>query len=143
LVTDRARAQAGQTDLLPLPIVFSMADIKKRKLVIFLIGSTLLITFTFYGYQIVFTPNILVDRDDRVFFVKKGATFHAVQQDLYRGNFVNDPVSFSFLARWMDYDKSIKPGRAGAGGHYLQQRAAGERAGRKDYAQHLHYARRV
>ena len=88
-----------------------MADIKKSKLVIFLIGSTLLITFTFYGYQIVFTPNILVDRDDRVFFVKKGATFHTVQQDLYRANFVNDPVSFSFLARWMDYDKSIKPGR--------------------------------
>jgi len=88
-----------------------MAEIKKSKLVIFLIASTLLITFTFYGYQIVFTANILVDKEDRIFLVKKGATFKQVQEDLYRGNFVNDPVSFSFLARWMKYDKHVKPGR--------------------------------
>jgi UPF0755 protein len=88
-----------------------MAEIKKRKLVLFIIGSTLLITFTFYGYQIAFTANILVDRDDRILLVKKGATFQSVQKDLYDGNFVNDPVSFSFLARWMDYDKAVRPGR--------------------------------
>lgn len=88
-----------------------MADIKKGKLVFFIVSSTLLITFTFYGYQILFTPNILVDRDDRIFLVKKGDTFKSVQQDLYKGNFVNDAVSFSFLARWMDYDKNVRPGR--------------------------------
>lgn len=88
-----------------------MAEIKKRKLVLFIIGSTLLITFTFYGYQIAFTPNILVDRNDRILLIKKGTSFHSLQQDLYAGNFVNDPVSFSFLARWMKYDQSIKPGR--------------------------------
>lgn len=88
-----------------------MAEIKKGKLIFFIISSTLLITFTFYGYQIVFTPNILVDRDDRIFLVKKGDTFQSVQKDLYKGNFVNDAVSFSFLARWMDYDKSVRPGR--------------------------------
>lgn len=97
--------------MLFLQIILFMAEIKKRKLIFFIIGSTLLITFTFYAYQIVFTANILVDGDDRIFYVKKGATFPSVQRDLYDGKFVNDPVSFSFLARWMEYDKSVKPGR--------------------------------
>ncbi len=88
-----------------------MKEVPKKKLIAFLVGSTLLITFTFYGYQIFFTPNILVDLDDRLFIVKSGATFRQVQEDLGRGRFVNDMVSFSFLARLYDYDKSIKPGR--------------------------------
>jgi conserved hypothetical protein, YceG family len=88
-----------------------MADIKKGKLAFFLVFSTLLITFIFYGYQIVYTPNILVDRDSRIIIIKSGATFRQVQEDLGRGNFVNDMVSFSFLARLYNYDKEIVPGR--------------------------------
>lgn len=88
-----------------------MKEVPKKKLIIFLVGSTLLITFTFYAYQIFFTPNILVDRDDQLFVIKSGATFRQVQEDLGRGRFVNDMVSFSFLARLYDYDKAIKPGR--------------------------------
>jgi UPF0755 protein len=88
-----------------------MNEVPKKKLILFLVGSTLLITFTFYAYQIFYTPNILVDRNDRLFIVESGATYRQVQDNLARGNFVNDMVSFSFLARLYDYDKSIKPGR--------------------------------
>jgi len=88
-----------------------MKEVPKKKLIAFLVGSTLLITFTFYAYQIFFTPNILVDLEDRLFIIKPGANFRQVQEDLGRGRFVNDMVSFSFLARLYDYDKSIKPGR--------------------------------
>lgn len=88
-----------------------MKEVPKKKLILFLVGSTLLITFTFYAYQIFYTPNILVDRDDRLFIIESGATYRQVQENLARGNFVNDMVSFSFLARLYDYDKSIKPGR--------------------------------
>ncbi len=88
-----------------------MKEVPKKKLIIYLIGSTLLITFTFYAYQIFYTPNVLVDRDDRLFIINSGATFRKVQEDLGRGNFVNDMVSFSFLARLYKYDQAIKPGR--------------------------------
>jgi UPF0755 protein len=88
-----------------------MSEIPKKKLTFFLIASTLTITFIFYGYQIFFTPNILIDRDDRMFIIRSGATFRKVQEDLGRGNFVNDMVSFSFLARLYNYDKNIMPGR--------------------------------
>lgn len=88
-----------------------MAEVSKKKLTFFLIASTLLITFVFYTYQIVYTPNILVDRDDRTFIIRSGYTFRKVQEELGKGGFVNDMVSFSFLARLKDYDKHIMPGR--------------------------------
>lgn len=88
-----------------------MDEIPKKKLILFLVGSTLLITFTFYAYQIFYTANILVDREDKIFIIEPGATYRQVQENLGRGRFVNDMVSFSFLARLYDYDKSIKPGR--------------------------------
>ncbi len=88
-----------------------MPDVNKVKLALFLIGSTLLITFVFYGYQICYTPNILLERDDQPFVIRSGVTFRQVQEDLGNNNFVNDMVSFSFLARLSGYDKAIKPGR--------------------------------
>ncbi len=88
-----------------------MKEVPKKKLAFFLVGSTLLITFTFYGYQIVFTPNVLVDVADRVFVVSPGSSYRKVQEDLGRGRFVNDMVSFSFLARLYNYDQMVKPGR--------------------------------
>ncbi|MBY0433954.1 MAG: endolytic transglycosylase MltG [Cyclobacteriaceae bacterium] len=83
----------------------------KIKLVAFLVGSMLLITFTFYFYQIIYTPNVLVDRDDKLFVIKSGASYRKVLTDLGEQGFVNDMVSFGFLARLKNFDRSIFPGR--------------------------------
>lgn len=88
-----------------------MAQLQKVKLVGFLVGSMLLITFTFYFYQIVYTPNILVDRDDQLFVIKSGTTYRGVLESLGKQEIVNDMVSFSFLARLKGFDKKIRPGR--------------------------------
>lgn len=65
----------------------------------FLVGSTLLITFVFYFYQIVYTPNVLVDGADRLFVIKSGTTYREVLVDLDKQRIVSDMVSFGFLAR--------------------------------------------
>ncbi len=88
-----------------------MGEIKKYKLVLFLVGSILLISFTFYAYQIIYVSNILVERDDKVFIIKSGTTYRTILDELGKGYFVNDMVSFSFLARLSGYDKNIIPGR--------------------------------
>jgi UPF0755 protein len=82
-----------------------------KRLVIFLVISILGISFVFYGWQILYTPNILVDAEDRVLVVKPGDNFKSVQKVLHEGRYVQDLISFSFLARLMDYDENIKPGR--------------------------------
>ncbi|MBX2960961.1 MAG: endolytic transglycosylase MltG [Cyclobacteriaceae bacterium] len=81
------------------------------KLFAFILVSVLLISFTFYTYQICYTPNILVGKEDRYIFIPQDATFETVQKILYEGEYVQDLMSFSFLARLMDYDKLVKPGR--------------------------------
>ncbi len=85
--------------------------VSKTRLAVYIVASTLLITFTFYGYQICFTPNILVDKESRVFQIKKGATYRDVVTDLYDQGFLNDGISFGFLARLKDYDKKVHPGQ--------------------------------
>lgn len=88
-----------------------MAEVSKTKLAFFLVLSTLTITFIFYGYQMLYTANILVDKDDKVFIIHSGSTYRKVQEDLGAGGFVNEMVTFSFLARLSGYDKEIVPGR--------------------------------
>lgn len=82
-----------------------------KKLIAFLALSVLGISFTFYAYQVVFTPNILIGKDNRDLIIPRGATFKDLQKQLHEGRYVNDLISFSFLARLMNYDRSIKPGR--------------------------------
>ncbi|MDH5603878.1 MAG: endolytic transglycosylase MltG, partial [Cyclobacteriaceae bacterium] len=43
--------------------------------------------------------------------IPRDADFKEVQRLLYEEGYVNDLVSFSFLAKLMNYDKNIKPGR--------------------------------
>lgn len=82
-----------------------------KRLIFFLLFAVLGISFVFYGWQIVYTPNILVDKEDRVIIIPDSATFKTVQAQLHEGRYVEDLMSFSFLSRLMDYDKSVKPGR--------------------------------
>jgi UPF0755 protein len=82
-----------------------------KKLIFFLLFSMLLISFGFYAYQIVYTPNVLVGKEDRWIIIPNDATFKTVQDQLHQGDYVQDLVSFSFLAKLMDYDKKVKPGR--------------------------------
>ena len=82
-----------------------------KRLILFLFLSILGISFTYYAYQISYTPNVLVDKENRVFIVKEGSTFKDIQRDLHEGNFVRDLVSFSFIAKITGYDDQIKPGR--------------------------------
>ena len=75
-----------------------------------IIGSMLVSSFSFYFWQVVYTPNILIDKEDLVFNIPTGSDFKYVQNSLYDLGIVNDLVSFSFLSKLKRYDQSIKPG---------------------------------
>ena len=82
-----------------------------KKLIFFLLFSVLLISFGYYAYQIVYTPNILVGKQPRPLVIPKGAHFKDVQDLMHRGDYAQDLISFSFLSKLMDYDEQVKPGR--------------------------------
>ncbi len=70
----------------------------------------MLSSFAFYAYQIVYTPNILVDQDDQYLTIDEGTSFEALRRKLYDRRIINDAVSFSFLAKLKKYDQHVKPG---------------------------------
>ncbi len=70
----------------------------------------MLSSFAFYTYQILYTPNVLVEDDDRYFAIPKGTTFKQLQDKLAKERIVNDLVSFSFLAKLKDLDTNVKNG---------------------------------
>lgn len=70
----------------------------------------MLSSFAFYAYQIIYTPNILIEKDDQLFAIPKGSTFRQVRDRLYDEGFLNDVVSFSFLSRLKSYDTEVKAG---------------------------------
>lgn len=85
----------------------------KRKLIaiIIIVFGMMLTSGTFYFYQVVYVPNLLVDKEDTYLYLGKDATFKSLQDSLFNNNLVHDLVAFSFLAKLMDYDKLVKPGR--------------------------------
>lgn len=85
---------------------------KKKQLIaaILIVFSVMLSSFAFYTYQVLYTPNILIDQKDRMIAIENGATFKELQNQLYDERIVNDLVSFSFLARVKNFDREIKPG---------------------------------
>lgn len=85
---------------------------KKKILVVFLLLFTILLSsFGFYTYQVLFSPNILVEKEERIVLIPKDATFKDVQNMLYEKDIVQDLVSFSALAKIMNYHENVKYGR--------------------------------
>ena len=85
---------------------------KKKVFVVILVVSTVLLTtFSFYGYQVIRSPNILVDKADEILYIHEEANFDDVRRDLYDQDIIQDAVSFSFIARLMKYPESVKSGR--------------------------------
>lgn len=75
-----------------------------------IVFAVMLSSFAFYFYQILYTPNILVDQDDRMFAIAEGTTFDELRKQLYNERIINDALSFSFLAKLKKYDSNVKPG---------------------------------
>ncbi len=82
-----------------------------KGLIFFLVFSILLISFVYYGYQICFTPNVLVEKGSREIIIPQHATFKDVQKIMHEQRIVQDLLSFSFLSRLMSYDENVKAGR--------------------------------
>ena len=85
---------------------------KKPKLlaIVIIVFSTMLTSFAFYFFQVVYSPNILVQGEPRILTIPTGSTFKDVQNLVYDQKIVNELISFSFLSKLMSYDENVKPG---------------------------------
>ncbi|MEM9329280.1 MAG: endolytic transglycosylase MltG, partial [Bacteroidota bacterium] len=83
----------------------------KKLVTVFMIVFTVMASsFAFYFYQVLYTPNILVDGEEQYFAIPSGSSFKEVQELLVEQNVVGNLMAFSLLAKLKSYDESVKPG---------------------------------
>jgi polyhydroxyalkanoate synthesis regulator phasin len=65
----------------------------KRKILVgfILVFTVTLSSFSFYFWQVVSSPNILVDQENRYLYIPSNATFKDIQNILYNEKYVNSP----------------------------------------------------
>ncbi len=75
------------------------------------ISSVLMSSFGFYFYQVIYSPNFLIEKENKFLYIPTGASFEDVQRIIYDEHFVNEAISFGMLSKFMKYDKLVKPGK--------------------------------
>lgn len=79
-------------------------------MIVMVLFSVLLTTFSFYFYQMFKGANVLLDKPDQVITIKRGETFSELRARLYDAQIIQEAVSFSFVAKVLDYQEAVKPG---------------------------------
>ncbi len=84
---------------------------KYRLVILFIFLSLSFVTFSFYSYQLFYTPNILLNKDNGTVYIPKNATINQVVDSLKKYDYVNDVVSFMFVSKLLKYNENVKPGK--------------------------------
>ena len=80
-------------------------------LIVVITFSVLLTSLSFYFYQAFFSPNALVDKEEPYLLkIPSNATFQQVSDSIYSNEIINDLITFSFVAKVMNYQEAVKPG---------------------------------
>ncbi|MHA7130074.1 endolytic transglycosylase MltG [Algoriphagus namhaensis] len=89
-----------------------LTDKKRNFLLVLLVsGSVVAISFTFYFYQVFYSPNTLLETDQEyVLKIPSNATYAQVNKELYDEKVINDAVSFGFVAKVLGYQDAVKSG---------------------------------
>ncbi|WP_240676130.1 endolytic transglycosylase MltG [Botryobacter ruber] len=71
----------------------------------------LFVSFSYYAYQIVYTPNVDTKGEEVFVYIPTGADYKEALDSVEATGAIIDPLSLRFMARLMDYDELVKPGR--------------------------------
>src|SRR4051812_35571396 len=89
-----------------------MAKKKKRSFIVPFLFICLLGAAAFYAYRKFFAATVsLKDKNHTYIFIERDDTFEDLISDINADNIISDPESFEWLARKMELDKNIHPGK--------------------------------
>ena len=83
---------------------------KKKILIPLIIFSTILTTCSVYTYQMLYSPNFLINSEDKFIIIDDNTDFNELIKKLEDDTLINDILSFSFLSKIMEYQENIKIG---------------------------------
>ncbi|ARS36292.1 aminodeoxychorismate lyase [Pontibacter actiniarum] len=71
----------------------------------------LFVSFSYYAYQIIYTPNVDTKGQEVYVLIPTGATYEQAMDSVEASGAIIDRLSLRFMSKLMDYDKLVKPGR--------------------------------
>ncbi|MCC9168526.1 endolytic transglycosylase MltG [Pontibacter harenae] len=71
----------------------------------------LFVSFSYYAYQIVYTPNVDTKDQETYVYIPTGADYQEALDSVEATGVIIDKLSLRFMAKLMDYDELVKPGR--------------------------------
>ena len=71
----------------------------------------LFVCFSYYAYQIVYTANVDTKGEDTYVYIPTGADYTEALDSVEATGVIIDKLSLRFMAKLMDYDELVKPGR--------------------------------
>ncbi|MBC3541384.1 endolytic transglycosylase MltG [Rufibacter sediminis] len=71
----------------------------------------LFVCFSYYAYQIVYTPNVENKGEPVYVLIPNGATYEQAMDSIDSKKVIIDRLSLRFMAKLMDYPELVKPGR--------------------------------
>ena len=83
---------------------------KKKILIPLIIFSTILTTGSVYTYQMLYSPNFLINAEDKFIIIEENTDFNELIKKLEEDTLISDILSFSFLSKLMEYQENIKIG---------------------------------
>ena len=83
---------------------------KKKILIPLIVFSTLLSTTSVYIYQMLFSPNFLINQPDKMIIIEDNTDFKTLTNQLIEDTLLNDIISFSFLSKLMKYSENVQEG---------------------------------
>ncbi len=88
-----------------------MALTRNTKIGILLTFVILVISSTFYFYQVFFASNFLVGKSKSGWlYIPKGGNFQSVKDSLEKNDLVHDFLPFAFVSQMLGYQNGVKPG---------------------------------
>ena len=75
------------------------------------LAGLLFVCFSYYAYQIFYTSNIQVEKEDYYLYIPSGANFKTVMDSLEKNQVLYDKLSFAFVSQLVGYQDKVKPGR--------------------------------
>lgn len=83
---------------------------RKRFVLVMVIFSVLLTSFSFYFYQLFYGANVLTEAEPREILIDYDDNFDSLRNYLYNEGIIEDALSFSFVAKVLKYPDLVKPG---------------------------------
>ena len=88
-----------------------VSKLVRISMLVFFVGLLVMVLVVYNLYSRVYVSNVVLDGEQEIIYIPKGAEFAYVIGSLEEGGMIENSISFRWVAHKKGYDVNVKPGR--------------------------------